>query len=209
MKMLKQSFLAAVMLALAFLAWLFQAILLRRFIRPVNKSLRRHAYLLGLRLRRPVPILRSPLAAQFCNIGEGTHEHGRMTYIPDAATTSRYLLYKIGTGVNGPAAMSCTLTTAATDYPLGSSDDQADANFLTQGITINLFGACPGTKRVISDGTIVNGSWVGPSGATAGYATVATTGNCTIGKAIVPPDTIIAAGQPVEIIPCLPSKLSF
>ena len=80
---------------------------------------------------------------------------------------------------------------------------------VAQGIAIKLFGAWKGTTRVISDGTIVDGSWVGPSGATAGYATVSTTGNCTIGKAIIPEGTVIAAGDAVEIIPVLPTKYAF
>jgi len=196
--------LALFALIAGFFAWLIQG----AFPRRINKSIRRRAFLLGLRFRQP-GIDAPPGCAQFCNIGEGSTESGQITYVPDAATTRRYLLYKRGTGVNASATRSVTLTTAAADYPLGSSDDQADLAWISQGIAIKLFGAIRGTTRVISDGTIVDGSWVGPSGVTNGYATVATTGNCTIGKAIVPPDAIIAAGDPVEIIPVLPTKYAY
>jgi len=48
----------------------------------------------------------------------------------------------------------------AGDIPLGSSDDLADTNALDVPIAIKLFGACEGTVRIVTDGTLVNGSKV-------------------------------------------------
>src|ERR1051325_7189723 len=50
---------------------------------------------------------------QFANIGEGTFADGVKSYIADAATNSRYLLYKKGTDVD-----HCAVTGAGDD-PLG------------------------------------------------------------------------------------------
>src|SRR5690348_13823183 len=100
---------------------------------------------------------------EFCNIGEGTSDTGVKSYLPDATTSARYLLYKIGTDGD-----HCAITGAG-DTPLGSSDDQADST--TTPIAINLFGAVRGTVRVVTDGTISNGNRV-KAGAT-GKVTVA------------------------------------
>ena len=137
----------------------------------------------------------------FANIGEGTHEDGIKSYIPDAGTNSRYLMYKIGS-----TADNCALTGAG-DIPLGSSDDQADANNLDLPIAIKLFGAVKGTTRIITDGTLVNGSKV-TTGAN-GQGTAAVTTNLVVGVAIIPSDTVVVAGDPVEMIPCLPLKAPF
>src|SRR5688572_11030787 len=82
--------------------------------------------------------------AEFCNIGEGTYDNGVKSYLPDATTDSRYLIYKEGS--DGDHVALC----GAGEIPLGCSDDQADST--TTPISINLFGAKPGTVRVITDG---------------------------------------------------------
>jgi len=138
---------------------------------------------------------------QFCNIGEGVHEKGHKSYIPDAATTSRYLLYKIGS--DGDHCAVC----GAGDIPLGSSDDLADASALDMPITIKLFGATVGTTRIVTDGTLVNGSKV-TTGAN-GQGTLAVSTNVVIGVAIIGTDTSANAGDAIEIIPNLPLKAPF
>lgn len=167
------------------------------------KKLQRFLLLLPLLWARWFPSRLTPRASrpQFCNAGEGTHEKGHKTYIPDAATTSRYLLYKIGS--DGDHCALC----GAGDVPLGSSDDMADSAALDEGITIKLFGATVGTTRIITDGTLVNGSKV-TTGAN-GQGTLAVTTNVVIGVAIVPTDAILVAGDPIEIIPNLPLKTPF
>jgi hypothetical protein len=213
MKTLILMFAGLAVLLLGFFHWLARQPLAR------NRA-RRLGYRLGLQLRFALAWLASPFAqfgraklrpgtAQFCNISEGTRKEGILMCIPDAATTKRYLLYKRGVGTNTTVNNSCCLTANTTDYPLGVSEDMAETANISQGIAIALFGVVTGTLRVISDGTIVDGSWVGPSGATAGYATVATTGNSCFGRAIIPEGVAIAAGEPVEVIHSLPSKLAF
>lgn len=140
--------------------------------------------------------------AQFANIGEGSYEHGQKSYLPDASTTARYLLYK-----QGSDADHCVVAGSA-DVPLGPSDDQADTTNLVP-IAINLLGAIRGTVRVTTDGTITNGSKVGMSGTTAGYAGAQTTGNLSFGIAVIPTDCSANAGDVIEIIPMAPMKYAF
>lgn len=139
--------------------------------------------------------------ARFANIGEGTHEHGIKSYIPDSGTISRYLLYKIGS-----TADNCVICGAG-DTPLGPSDDQADSNNLDLPIGIKLLGAIHGTTRVITDGTIANGNKL-KCGAN-GQATVANNGDVVIGLAIIPTDAVVVAGDPIEMIPIMPAKHPF
>ncbi len=143
---------------------------------------------------------RSQTAAtvQFANIGEGTYSDGRKSYIPDAATTSRYLLYKKGTDVD-----HCAITGAG-DTPLGPSDDQADAGV---AISINLLGAVKGTVRVVTDGTVNDGDFV-KAGAT-GKVTQAVSTNRTFGIAIIPTDCSKADGDVITIIPMAPALYVF
>jgi hypothetical protein len=135
---------------------------------------------------------------QFANIGEGTSRHGAKSYTPDAATTSRYLCYKIGTDGDHVAI------TGAGDTPLGQSDDQADAGI---PIGINLFGVVPGTLRVVTDGTISNGQHV-KCGAT-GKVTVAATTDRSFGIAIIGTDQTSADGDVITIIHCVPHLYVF
>jgi hypothetical protein len=136
---------------------------------------------------------------QFVNIGEGTYENGRKSFLPDVVTTQRYLLYMRGSDTN-----HCTVATAGAS-PLGPSDDQADENDIP--ITINLLGAIKGTVRVVTDGTINDGSYV-KCGA-SGVATAASTGDVSFGIAVIPTDCSKASGDVITIIPALPAKYSF
>lgn len=135
---------------------------------------------------------------QFANIGEGTYRNGVKSYTPDAATTSRYLCYKIGTDGDHSAI------TGAGDTPLGQSDDQADAGV---PIAINLFGVVPGTLRVVTDGTIANGDHV-KCGAT-GKVTKASTTDRSFGIAIIGTDQTSADGDVIAIIHCVPHLYVF
>lgn len=165
----------------------------------MKNKLNRFLILLPLWLGRfftPPPIA----GVQFCNIGEGTRAHGRKTYLCDAVTTARYLLYKVGS--DGDHVAVC----GANDVPLGSSDDMCED--VTIPITVNLFGAVEGTMRVTTDGTIANGDYV-MTGAN-GQVTKATTGLAGIcGRAVIGTDATAAAGDVITIVPVLPSKLAF
>lgn len=135
---------------------------------------------------------------QFANIGEGTQEGGVKSYTPDAATTVRYALYKIGT--DGDHVAIC----GAGDTPLGQSNDQADAGV---PIAINLFGLKPGTLRVITDGTIANGDHV-KAGA-AGKVTKAASTDRSFGIAIIGTDQTSADTDVIAIIHCVPHLYVF
>jgi hypothetical protein len=152
--------------------------------------------------RRPGAERRKAAAgrAEFANIGEGTYVEGQKSYLPDASATSRYLLYK-----QGSDADHCAVTGAG-DVPLGSSDDQADATNLVP-ITLNLFGAVRGTVRVVTDGTVNNGTKV-TTGAN-GQVTAATSGNLSFGVAVITTDASANAGDVITMIPCLPLKYAF
>ena len=118
---------------------------------------------------------------------------------PDVVTTQRWLLYMRGSDTN-----HCTVATAGAS-PLGPSDDQADESDIP--ITINLLGAVKGTVRVITDGTINDGSYV-KCGA-SGVATAATTGDVSFGIAVIPTDCTKASGDTITIIPMAPAKYQF
>lgn len=140
-----------------------------------------------------------PAVAEFCNIGEGLTDTGVKSYLPDATTSARYLLYKIGT--DGDHCAIC----GAGETPLGSSDDQADS--VTTPIAINLFGAVLGTRRVTTDGTIANGDRV--KAAANGKVTKANTTDVSFGIAIIGSDTSSADGDIITIIPMVPQKYVF
>lgn len=141
----------------------------------------------------------NPGTAQFANIGEGDYKHGAKSFLPDAATTSRYLLYKAGSDADHVAVCG------AGEDAIGSSDDQADAGI---PLAVWLFGACEGTKRVITDGTISDRDFV--KSAANGQVTKAGTGDAGIcGRAVVPTDCSNAAGDVITIVPLATAKYSF
>jgi len=135
---------------------------------------------------------------QFANIGEGTQEAGVKSYTPDAATTARYLCYKIGT--DGDHSAIC----GAGDTPLGQSNDQADAGV---PIAINLFGVKLGTLRVVTDGTIANGDHV--KCAAVGQVTKAASTDRSFGIALIGTDASSAAGDVISIMHCVPHLYVF
>ena len=72
------------------------------------------------RFWRLLPTARPPrFGVQFANIGEGTYASGVRSFTPDAATTSRYLIYKIGS--DGDHSALC----GAGEVPIGQSDAPA------------------------------------------------------------------------------------
>jgi len=154
-------------------------------------------YTLGFR-NSALRISQSALT-EFTNIGEGTYEHGRKAYLPDVVTTQRWLLYMRGSDTN-----HCTVATAGAS-PLGPSDDQADESDIP--IALNLLGAVKGTVRVVTDGTINDGSYV-KCGA-SGVATAATAGDVSFGIAVIPTDCSKASGDTISIIPMAPAKYQF
>lgn len=171
-----------------------------------RKFFRRHlrkVYLAPLLFERLVSYLPGqPVARggiQFANVNEGIAPNGVKMFIPDAITTSRYLLYKKGSDVDHVA-----ITTTG-DTPIGSSDDQVDD--ITVQLAINVFGAVRGTVRVISDGTVADGNYV--KCGTLGRVTPAVTTDLVIGKALLGTDRTAAAGEAIEIIPILPGKHPF
>lgn len=151
-----------------------------------------------------LPFQPKPGKVSFANVGEGTHGEGIKTYLSDAAQTSHYLLYKVGTDADHCTVMGTGDTTV---YPLGPSEDQADAS--GQLIAIQLLGAVKGTVRMITDGTISNGNRVKASTNTAGYVMAANSTDISFGIAIIGTDTTTAAGDVIEVIPCIPQKYVF
>jgi hypothetical protein len=198
----------------------FAASLFARARKPnLNKPQRHRGFhrawrklqLLPIGIRRLIgwlPGADCPPEVQFANVGEGTHEHGRKSYLPNAgmASTARYLLYIQGTD-NDHIALA-----APTNIPLGSSDDSVDSNNLDIPITINLFGAVKGTVRLTSDGTVTNGCKLTTGANGQASATIST--NLVIGVACFGTDTYalggtVAAGDVFEAIPMLPMKSPF
>lgn len=171
-----------------------------------RKFFRRHmrkVYLAPLLIQKVFGFLPSQVAPratlQFANIGEGTAPTGRKTYIPDATTTARYLLYKTGSDADHVALAGLG------DTPLGPSDDQVDD--ITIPITINLLGAVPGTVRVVSNGTVTNGAFL--KCAANGQVTNAVTTDVVIGRAVIGTDSTSAAGDVISIVPIVPGKYPF
>jgi hypothetical protein len=154
----------------------------------------------------------------FANVGEGVYDKGVRTYFADASAVNtpgvHYLLYKKSASPpSGYNAADCvTLTTGNTDLVIGSSDDAPD--FAGMPTAVNLFGAEVGTCRIITDGTILDGSLVMPSSAQITTQGVATYGCCTvyvasatnvcIGRAMIPSDCTSAAGDAIQVIPMTP-----
>jgi len=142
---------------------------------------------------------RKPVGTQFANVGEGTHEAGIKSFMPDATGTLRYLCYKIGATADTVAVCSTG------EVPLGSSDDVADST--TTPIAINLFGVKPGTVRITAGGTITNGDHVKSD--SAGKIVTASSTDVSFGIAIVGLDQTAASGDVVEVIHCVPHKYVF
>lgn len=136
---------------------------------------------------------------QFANIGEGTVKYGMKSYLPDATTSQRYLLYKIGT--DGDHVAVC----GAGEVPIGPSDDQADST--TTPIAVKILGGVTGLVRGVTDGTIANGDHV-KAGA-SGVIVKASTTDVSFGIALFGTDTSSASGDVITYVPCVPHKHVF
>jgi hypothetical protein len=170
-------------------------------VHPWWKSVFEFALIRAIRVRLFLP---GPVRAEFANIGEGDFGHGRRSFLVDygtALTTSRYLLYKIGS--DNDHATTC----GAGDSPIGQSDDVGDTNNQDVPIALNLFGACPGTLRVITDGTVQNGNYV-KAGAN-GQVTLANAGDPICGRALFGSDTTANAGDTITIVGMSTAKYQF
>ena len=124
---------------------------------------------------------------EFCNIGEGKHPDGHVSYIADADHAERYSLVKRGTAANSTAICG------AADIPIGVSNDTplaADQHRVT------LFSAC-GTRLMVASAAITQDALLEP--AANGRVATAGTGSGThwiVGRAIT---AATAAGQQVEV----------
>ena len=189
---------ALVAVAVALFAW---AVAAYKNASP-RQWLRRKIALLPLLFRQP----EAGGGIQFANIAEGTHEHGRKTYIPGAATSYRYLFYEAGADAD-----HCVIA-AGTNEPIGSSDDMAEASVLDEGISLILHPAAKGTHRATCDGTPTNlGRLALLKDGTGRVALLSTVGAGTwwvVGKAIVPTDVNLSANEPVEFVPFTPYQVT-
>jgi hypothetical protein len=148
----------------------------------------------------------SPCGTHFANIGEGSHEYGLKSYIPDSGTASRYLVYE-----QGSTADNCVVASGVNE-PLGVSDDLADANNLDVPIAIKLLGAVRGTHLTVSDGSVTNGKRIAVKKDGSGKATVPASGAGSfwvIGKAVIPTDAIVGNGDAFEFIPFQPIQVTY
>ena len=104
-------------------------------------------------------------------------------------------------GSDGDHAAVC----GAGDIPLGQSDDVGSDSGVP--IAINLFGLGKGTLRVVTDGTVNNGSHV--KCAANGQVTAAASTDRSFGIAIIGTDASSAAGDVITIIHCVPHLYVF
>lgn len=95
---------------------------------------------------------------RLANIAEGTHLDGCITKKADAAQATRHVLVKIGSDIDHVA-----VTTAATEIPLGVTDDEASA--AEEYLNVQLLGVRPGTVLIV--GTATAGDMV--TAAASGY----------------------------------------
>lgn len=128
------------------------------------------------------------------NIAEGVHK-GVITRKADAATTARYLCYKIGSDADHVA-----VTTAATEIPLGMGYDMADA--AEDDIAIQLFGGRDETLLGVALAAITAGDYIcaAADGKVQTMTGLASQTVYIIGRAL----TTAAAGGLVEFDPCVP-----
>jgi hypothetical protein len=130
----------------------------------------------------------------FANIAEGVHADGRKSFKADAATTARHLRYKLGSDANHVAV-------AGAEAALGVSADEAAA--AEDPLTVELFGAAPGTKLGVGSAAIAANDFI--VGAASGkFQTLTGIANGTYyveGKAITACSGNNAA---FEFVPCFP-----
>mgnify|MGYP001167310944 FL=1 len=126
-----------------------------------------------------------------CNIAEGVHDCA-VSRVADAAITSRHLLYKKG------AADNSITVAGASDWPLGTVDDEITAEEISGGVqvAVQLLGKGP-TKRMVASGVI--GAGVTVYAAASGK--VAATGTVVVGTSLT---AASADGDVIEVADCIP-----
>lgn len=124
---------------------------------------------------------------EFCNIAEGRHSDGRITYTADADHAERYSLVKPGT------AATSTAICGSADVPIGVS---FDAPLATETHRVDLFSS-PGTKLMVASAAIAQDALVMPA-ASGRIVTIGTTTGTYwgVGRALT---AASAAGQLVEV----------
>lgn len=129
----------------------------------------------------------------FANIGEGIHASGRKGFKADAATTARNLRYKLGSDANHVAL-------AGAEAALGVSIDEAAA--AEDPITVDIFGAAPGTKLGVGSAAIAADAFI--VGAASGKFQTLPTAPGTYyveGKALT---ACAGNNAEFEFVPCFP-----
>lgn len=134
------------------------------------------------------------------NVAEGTHPDGVKSFLADAAITETYVLGVIGTDVNHIAACGND------GIPEGIIESQISAAEITAGlqIPVRLLGASRGSVLMVAseaiDPTAVHFVCSAASGRVKGLPTANGT-YYIVGK---PLTAAAAAGDRIEVIPCVP-----
>lgn len=147
--------------------------------------------LLSLPTRRWRKLDNSP---QFANLAEGVHNNGKITKLTDAAFTSRFLLFKLGSDGNHVAVAG------AADTPYGVCSDESAA--AEAEVNIQCLACAGQTMRVQTDGSgaLVVGDVLVPAAAGQVKKIAAGAGNYyVVGIVLNAPAT--TAGEVFEIIP--------
>lgn len=129
------------------------------------------------------------------NVGEGTHDGGRVTLKADAAVGTRYLLAKRGTDVDHVDICG------ASDVPLGVFTDEAAA--IEDQVGVELLGANTRTLLMVASETMTfdDDVYAAASGKVQDLPTGAGT-YYKVGKAV---SAGVADGL-IEVVPCFPEK---
>ncbi len=142
---------------------------------------------------RPLPRGRKGRIA-LANIAEGTHLDGKVTYLADAALSTRHLVGKIGSDASHVAACGTS------DIPLGTITDEATA--AEDPVSVSVFGAAPGTRRGVASAAITAGDMVVPAASGKLRTLPGSAGTYYIcGRALT---AAAADGDVIEFAPCLP-----
>lgn len=130
--------------------------------------------------------------ATFGNIAEGTHD-AAVTRKTDAAITTRYLLYKVGSDAAHIAVGG------ASDIPIGTIEDEKSAAELT--VAVNLLGK-GGTKIMVASEAIDAGERVFAAGSGKVQDLPGSTGTYyQVGIALT---AASADGDKIEVLDCVP-----
>lgn len=125
------------------------------------------------------------------NVGEGTHEGGKITYISDVPLTERFLILK-----RGSAADRVAICTAA-DVPIGVATDEVATAL--DPVNVLVFGASDTTVKMVASAAIAQDAFVEPAAAGRVATLGAGAGNhYVVGRALT---AAAAAGDVIEVSP--------